>query len=144
MATASTYLACRQNKLIRTIGELSRASGISKKEIASNYRFLIRKMKIFVPYMRPNQHITKLSNQIGLDGITEGIAHKILVGARKQRLTIGRGAKSIAAAACYIASILAGDYRTQREIAEAADLTEVTIRNRYKEMMQQLQIIIKF
>jgi transcription initiation factor TFIIB len=144
MATAATYLACRQNKLIRTIAELSRASGINRKEIASNYRFLVRKLKIFVPPVRPNQHITKLSNQIGLDGLTEGIAHKILTGAKKQKLTSGRGAKGIAAAACYIASIITGNYRTQREFAEAADLTEVTIRNRYREMMRRLKIIISF
>jgi len=142
MATVATYLACRQNKLIRTIAELSRASGIDRKEIASNYRFLVRKMKIFVPPMKPNQHITKLSNQIGLDGLTEGIAHKILIGAKKQKLTSGRGAKSVAAAACYIASIITGNYKTQREVSEAADLTEVTIRNRYREMMKRLKIII--
>jgi transcription initiation factor TFIIB len=144
MATAATYLACRQNKLIRTIAELSRASNINKKEIASNYRFLVRKLKIFVPPVKPNQHVTKLSNQIGLDGLTEGIAHKILIGAKKQKLTSGRGAKGIAAAACYIASIITGNYRTQREFAEAADLTEVTIRNRYREMMRRLKIIISF
>jgi transcription initiation factor TFIIB len=144
MAAAATYLACRQNKLVRTISELSKASGIDKKEIASYYRFIVRKLKIFVPPVRPNQHITKLSNQIGLDGLTEGIAHKILMGAKKQKLTSGRGAKSIAAAACYIASILSGNYRTQREVAEAADLTEVTIRNRYKEMMKRLKIVISF
>jgi len=144
MATAATYLACRQNKLIRTIAELSRASNINKKEIASNYRFLVRKLKIFVPHVKPNQHVTKLSNQIGLDGLTEGIAHKILIGAKKQKLTSGRGAKGIAAAACYIASIITGNYRTQREFAEAADLTEVTIRNRYREMMRRLKIIISF
>jgi transcription initiation factor TFIIB len=144
MATAATYLACRQNKLIRTIAELSRASNINKKEIASNYRFLVKKLKIFVPHVKPNQHVTKLSNQIGLDGLTEGIAHKILIGAKKQKLTSGRDAKGIAAAACYIASIITGNYRTQREFAEAADLTEVTIRNRYKEMMRRLKIIVSF
>jgi len=144
MATAATYLACRQNKLVRTIAELSRASNINKKEIASNYRFLVRKMKIFVPHVKPNQHVTKLSNQIGLDGLTEGIAHKILIGAKKQKLTSGRGAKGIAAAACYIASIITGNYKTQREVAEAADVTEVTIRNRYREMMKRLKIIISF
>lgn len=143
MATAATYLACRQNKLVRTIAELSRASNINKKEIASNYRFLVKKLKIFVPYVKPNQHVTKLSNQIGLDGLTEGIAHKILIGAKKQKLTSGRGAKGIAAAACYIASIIMGNYRTQREFAEAADLTEVTIRNRYKEMIQKLLIVVR-
>ena len=142
MLTAATYLACRQNKLVRTISEISEASGVNKKEVASNYRLLVRKMKIFVPPVRPNQHITKLSNQLALDGLTEGIAHKILLGAKKQKLTSGRGAKGIAAATCYIASILTGNYRTQREVAEAADLTEVTLRNRYKEMMRQLKIII--
>jgi transcription initiation factor TFIIB len=144
IATAATYLACRQSKLVRTVAELSKVSGIPKKEIASNYRFLVRKLKLFVPPVKPNQHITKLSNQIGLDGLTEGIAHKILIGAKKQKLTSGRGAKGIAAAACYIASIITGNYRTQREFAEAADLTEVTIRNRYREIMRRLKIIVSF
>ncbi len=142
MAAAATYLACRQNKLARTVGEISKASGISRKEITQDYRFLIKKMKIFVPPAKPNKQITKLSTQLDFDGLTEGIAHKILVGAKKQRLTLGRGARSIAAAACYIASKLSGTYRTQREVAEVADLTEVTIRNRYKEMIKRLEIII--
>lgn len=142
MAAAAMYLACRQNKLARTIGELAKVSGLDKRQISSYYRFLVRKLKIFVPPVKPNQHITKLSNQIGLNGLTEGIAHKILVGAKKQRLTSGRGAKSIAAAACYVASMLAGDQKTQREVADAADLTEVTIRNRYKEMMKRLKITV--
>jgi transcription initiation factor TFIIB len=142
MAAAATYLSCRQNRLIRTIAELSKASGVDNKVIASNYRFLVRKMKIFVPPVRASKHITKLANQLGLDGITEGIAHKLLLGAKKQKLTAGRGAKSIAAAACYIAATLAGNYRTQREVADFSDLTEVTIRNRYKEMMKRLQITV--
>jgi transcription initiation factor TFIIB len=142
MANACMYLACRQNKLVRTIAELSKASNISSKVIATNYRLLIMKLKIFVPQIRSNQHITKLSNQIGLSGMTEGFAHKILIGAKKEKLTSGRGPKSIAAAACYIASILTGERKTQREVAEAADLTEVTIRNRYKEMSERLKIII--
>ena len=48
MATAATYLACRQNKLVRTLSELSKASGINRKEIASNYRFLVRRLKILI------------------------------------------------------------------------------------------------
>ena len=99
-------------------------------------------MKFFVPPVRPNQHITKISNKIGLDGLTEGVAHKILRAAKKQRLTSGRGAKSIATAAVYIASKVTGENITQREFAEFADLTEVTIRNRYREMMRCLSIVI--
>jgi transcription initiation factor TFIIB len=142
MAVASTYLACRQNKLIRTITKMEEVTGISRKEIASNYRYLVRQLKIFVPIVKPNQHITKLSNNLELDGVTEGIAHQINLGAKEQKLTAGRGAKSIAAAACYIAARIVGNYRTQREVADAAELTEVTIRNRYKEMMKRLIIVV--
>jgi transcription initiation factor TFIIB len=142
VATATTYLACRQSELVRTISEFSKASGINRKEISSNYRFLVKKLKFFVPPVKPSQYITRMFNQLGLDGKTEGAAHKILRGAKKQKLTSGRGAKGIAAAAGYIASIVSGEYRTQREFAETADLTEVTIRNRYKEMMNRLLIMI--
>lgn len=142
MAVAVTYLACRQNKLMRTVTELSKASGVNRKEITSNYRFLVRSLKLFVPPVKPNRQISKLSTQLELDGVTEGIAHNILVGARRQKLTSGKSAKSLAAAACYIASVIAGASRTQREVAGAAYLTEVTIRNRYKEMMMRLNIVI--
>lgn len=142
LAVAVLYLSCRQNRMVRSIGELSEASGINKKDIASNYRFLVKKLKLFVPPMKPNRHITKLSNQIGLDGITEGVAHKLLLGAKKAKLTSGKGAKSLAASACYIASKITGNHKTQREVSEAADLTEVTIRNRYKEMIERLNIVI--
>jgi len=62
--------------------------------------------------------------------------------ARKLRLTSGRGGKGVAAASSYLASIVVGERRTQREVAEAIDITEVTVRNRYKEMMEKLLIVI--
>jgi transcription initiation factor TFIIB len=142
IATATIYLACRQGELVRTINEMSKASGINRKEITSNYRFLVRKLKFFVPPVKPRQYIARLFNQLGLSGKIEGVAYKILRGAKKQRLTSGRGAKGIAAASSYIASIVTGEHRTQREFAEAVDLTEVTIRNRYKEIMNRLLIVI--
>ena len=62
--------------------------------------------------------------------------------AKELRLTSGRGPAGIAAAVCYIASILTGNRRTQSEVAEIAQVTEVTIRNRYKELVERLQLII--
>jgi transcription initiation factor TFIIB len=73
-----------------------------------------------------------------MQGKTEQIANKILAAARKLRLTSGRGPTGIAAAATYIASVLVGERRTQREIAEIAKVTEVTIRNRYKELVSNI------
>jgi transcription initiation factor TFIIB len=123
LAIAAIYLACRQSGLVRTVTELSKASGVAGKEIAANYRLLVRKLRFFVPPVKPNQYVKRLSNQLGMDGRTEAIAHKILRGAKKQRLTQGRGTRGIAAVACYIASIIAGEQRTQMEFAEVADLT---------------------
>ncbi len=142
MVVAAIYLACRQCELIRTLAELSQASGINKVEAARNYRFLVKELNYFVPPVKPGQYATRLSSQLALRGKVEEVAHKILKEARKLRLTSGRGAKGVAAAASYIASKVVGEYRTQREFAEAANLTEVTIRNRYKEMMERLLIVI--
>jgi len=143
MTAASLYLACRQCGILRTLEELSDASGVTKYEIARNYRFLIQKLNYFVPPSKPSKYIARLCNELSIQGRVEEVAHKILKTAGRLRLTSGRGAKGVAAAACYVASKIFGDYRTQREIAEAADVTEVTVRNRYREMMRKLLIVVK-
>jgi transcription initiation factor TFIIB len=142
IVAAAIYLACRRCRLMRTLEELSRASGINKLKVARNYRFLVKKLNYFVPPVRRSQHVMRLSNQLGLSGKVEGVAHEILKAAEGLKLTSGRGVKSVAAAASYIACKILGEYRTQREFAEAANITEVTIRNRYKEIMERLLIII--
>jgi len=54
--------------------------------------------------------------------------------------TSGRGPTGIAAAALYVASLIHGEKRTQREVADVAGVTEVTIRNRYKELIKKLKL----
>ena len=58
----------------------------------------------------------------------------------EQELASGRGPTGMAAAVLYIASVMCGERRTQREVADVAGVTEVTIRNRYKEIIQKLDI----
>jgi len=67
---------------------------------------------------------------------------QILHEAANRELTSGRGPTGIAAASLYIATILCGERRTQREVSEIAGVTEVTIRNRYKELSEKLDIDI--
>ena len=142
VTSAAIYVACRQCGLARTLEEIAQASGISKKEVGRSYRFLIRELDYFIPPLRPSQYITKFSSQLTMQGKVEEIAHKILTTARELKLTSGRGPTGIAAAASYIASVLTGERKTQREIAEIAQVTEVTIRNRYKELVERLMFII--
>ena len=142
VTAAAIYVACRQCGLARTLDEISQASAVNKKEVGRSYRFLIKELNYFIPPLKPSQYITKFSNQLTMQGKVEEIAHKILSSAKEMKLTSGRGPTGIAAAASYIASVLTGERKTQREIAEIAQVTEVTIRNRYKELVECLQFII--
>ncbi len=142
VTAAAIYVACRQCGLARTLDEIAQASNINKKEVGRSYRFLVKELDYFIPPLKPSQYVTKFSNQLTMQGKVEEIAHKILTAARELKLTSGRGPTGIAAAASYIASVLTGERKTQREIAEIAQVTEVTIRNRYKELVERLQFII--
>ena len=138
VTAAAIYLACRQCGLARTLEEIAQASSVNKKEVGRSYRLLIKELNYSIPPLKPSQYITKFSNQLTMQGKVEEIAHKILGAAKELKLTSGRGPTGIAAAASYIASVLTGERKTQREIAEIAQVTEVTIRNRYKELVERL------
>ncbi len=142
VTAAAVYVSCRQCGLARTLEEIAQASNINKKEVGRSYRFLIKELDYFIPPLKPSQYIAKFSNQLTMQGKVEEIAHKILKSARELKLTSGRGPTGIAAAASYIASVLTGERKTQREIAEIAQVTEVTIRNRYKELVEYLMFEI--
>jgi transcription initiation factor TFIIB len=142
VTAAAIYVACRQCGVARTLDEIAQASTVNKKEVGRSYRFLIKELNYFIPPLKPSQYITKFSNQLTMQGKVEEIAHKILASAKELKLTSGRGPTGIAAAASYIASVLTGERKTQREIAEIAQVTEVTIRNRYKELVERLQFVI--
>ncbi len=142
VTAAAIYLACRQCGLARTLEEIAQASSVNKKEVGRSYRFLIKELDYQIPPLKPSQYITKFSNQLTMQGKVEEIAHKILGAAKELKLTSGRGPTGIAAAASYIASVLTGERKTQREIAEIAQVTEVTIRNRYKELVERLMFLM--
>jgi len=142
VTAAAIYVACRQCGLARSIEEIVQVSPANKKEVGRSYRFLSNKLNYFIPPIKTSQYIAKFSNRLSFDGKTEDISHKIFLGAKELKLTSGRSPAGVAAASVYIASILSGNGRTQNEVSEIAQVTEVTIRNRYKELLERLQLII--
>jgi len=143
IAAAAIYMACRQCGVARTLDEISKVSLLSRKDIGRSYRFMIKELGEFVPPITPLQYVSRFSNQMKLQGRTESLACTIIKLATEVRLTSGRGPTGIAAAALYVASILTGDRRTQREIAETANVTEVTVRNRYSSLLKSLTIEVR-
>jgi len=141
--TASLYASCRQCNLPRSLNEIADISQIGKKEIGRTYRFLVRKLSINMSPTKPQNYISRLCNELSLTGNTQMKATEILDRATEGELTSGRGPLGVAAASTYIASVLCSERRTQKEIAQAAGVTEVTIRNRYKELIRELDIDLK-
>jgi transcription initiation factor TFIIB len=101
---------------------------------------IIRYLNLKIPFSSPIDFIHRFGTELNLPGEAKKKAIDILTLAKEQRLTIGKDPKGMAAAAIYVASILTGARRTQLEIARTARVTEVTVRNRYKEMVEKLGI----
>jgi transcription initiation factor TFIIB len=142
VAVASIYMACRQCSVIRTLEEVAIAATITKKEAARNYRFLLRELNPEVPQVNPQGYMSKIVSKLSLTGETEMLAISILRTASKLKLTNGRGPSGISAACIYISSQIMNEHWTQGDIAKAAQVTEVTIRNRYKELAQKLNFTV--
>jgi len=143
LAASAIYTACRQCNVIRTLNDIAETTEFSKKEIARTYRFMYKNVESDVPLFSSGKYISKYVSQLGLSGETELTALKLLSETSKQQLTVGRNPRGITAACLYIACQVNGDRRTQGEIAQVAQVTEVTIRNRYKELLDKIELIIK-
>lgn len=140
VVSGALYAACRRHEVPRTLDELSEASSIEKKEIGRTYRFVTRELGITILPSNPADYIARFASSLKLAAETQSKAVEILESAQQEELTSGRGPTGIAAAALYVAALMYGEKRTQREVADVAGVTEVTIRNRYKELLDRLKL----
>ncbi len=140
VVAGALYAACRRHEVPRTLDELSEASGIDKKEIGRTYRFVTRELGIRILPSNPVDYISRFSASLKLTASTQTKAVEILEKAQNSELTSGRGPTGIAAASLYVAALMNNEKRTQREVADVAGVTEVTIRNRYKELIKKLKL----
>ncbi|MCK4415934.1 MAG: transcription initiation factor IIB [Thermoplasmatales archaeon] len=142
VSAAALYAACRQCHVPRTLGEISSIARMSRKDVGRNYRYVARKLGLKLMPTSPEDYISRFCSELKLGGSVKAKTMEILKEAADKELTSGRGPTGMAAAALYIATVLCGERRTQREIADKAGVTEVTIRNRYKELAGKLDIDI--
>jgi len=137
---ALTYAVSREFGSPRTLDEISEASGVEKKEIGRTYRYIARELKIRILPADPITFVPRFCSMLGLSDKVQAKAIEILKKAKKFDVTGGKGPTGVAAAAIYIACVLVGEKRTQREVADICGITEVTIRNRYKELVERMGI----
>ena len=134
------YITCKRNDTPRTLEEIAEVTGLDKKEIAKNSRFVARQLNIKVLPVSPITYIARFASELKISPATQTRAVKIIEKAQKVGLTSGKSPKGIAAASIYVSSLLNAERQTQSKISEISGVTEVTIRNRYKELVKALDL----
>jgi len=134
MVAASTYAACRLTDVPRSLSEIAKASGMSRKLLAHYYRALVRSLDVTMAIEDPLKRVSKIASRAGADSPTEMLAGKILREAIRLRVNVGKDPDGLAAAALDLAARIRGSMVMQRDLAKAAGVSEVTIRSRMRDL----------
>lgn len=142
MSAATIYMACKQCDVIRSLDEICKATGSSKDEkmnvklTAKYYRMLVMELgSNTAPVVTLDKYISKIANLAKLEVRVERLAAEIAEKTQDHNLADGKAPNGLAAAYLYIASTLLGQSILQRDVSSIAGITEVTIRNRCKEIL---------
>src|SRR5438094_740413 len=139
---AALYVACRESGTPRTLNDMSRQINVKRKDISRCYRLLLRELDLNMPVVNPIICTSRIASEAGLSEKVKRRALTILKDANDMEITAGKDPMGLAAAALYLSCVLSGENTTQKVIAMAAGVTEVTIRNRYKGLRESLNIIV--
>jgi transcription initiation factor TFIIB len=132
IAAASLYAAFRDTETPRTLKDIAAVENLSKKAVARDYRILLREMDLSMPVADAAKNVTRIASRVGLSEKAARKAIEIVRMTEEREVSAGKSPMGLAASALYLASVIEGEVKTQKEIAEAAGVTEVTVRNRYK------------
>jgi len=132
LMAAALYAACRDTETPRNLKDVEQAANIKRKDIARCYRLLIKEWDLKMPVTDSVQCVARIASKSGIQEKTKRHAINVLKLAQKNEISAGKDPMGLAAAALYLSCVKNGEDKTQRDIAEAANVTEVTIRNRYK------------
>ncbi|QLD86362.1 transcription initiation factor IIB [Natronomonas halophila] len=139
VSTASVYAAARQAGVPRSLDEVAGVSRVEKSEIARTYRYVVRELGLEVQPADPESYVPRFASDLELSDEAENRARKLLQNAKEQGVHSGKSPVGLAAAAVYAASLLTNEKTTQAAVSEVADISEVTIRNRYHELLEAEQ-----
>ena len=140
VATAALYAACRQENIPRSLDEVAEVARVEQKEIGRTYRYIAQELSLGLKPVDPVQYVPRFCSELGLSEEVEQKTREIIEVTAEKGMLSGKSPTGYAAAAIYAASLLCNEKKTQREVAEVAQVTEVTIRNRYQEQIEALGI----
>jgi transcription initiation factor TFIIB len=141
VATAALYAAARQAGTPRSLDEITTVSRVDKMELTRTYRYVVRELNLEVKPADPESYVPRFASDLDLSEESERRARQLLGNAKEQGVHSGKSPVGLAAAAVYAAALLTNEKTTQAAVSEVADISEVTIRNRYHELLEAEQDI---
>jgi transcription initiation factor TFIIB len=135
MLSAAVYTACREMGASITLKDIALASNLTHKDLSRNYRVLVFELDIKIPIVDPMKCISKLSNKLGIKEKAKNQAMNIMREMIKREMTSGKIPMGLAASVLYLSCQISGEIISQANLARAAGTTEVTIRNRFKDLI---------
>ncbi|MFC4988317.1 MULTISPECIES: transcription initiation factor IIB [Saliphagus] len=136
VATSCLYAACRQEGIPRSLDEVADVSRVEQKEIGRTYRYVAQELSLEMKPVDPTDYVPRFCSGLGVSEEVEAKANEIIETTAEEGLLSGKSPTGYAAAAIYAAALLCNEKKTQREVADVAQVTEVTIRNRYQEQIE--------
>jgi transcription initiation factor TFIIB len=136
VATSCVYAAARQAGVPRSLDEIDDVSRVSKDEIARTYRYVIRELGLEVKPADPASYVPRFASSLELSDESQHRARELLENAKEKGVHSGKSPVGLAAAAVYAAALLTNEKTTQAKVSDVADISEVTIRNRYHELLE--------
>ena len=135
---AALYIAYRELGISKTMKDISVASNLKRKNIARIYRQLILELDYKVPNPDPVKCVAKVANNTNLSEKTKRQAINIMHKVTENEISAGKDPMGLAATVLYISCIKTGENISQKEISNVAGVTEVTLRNRFKDLRSRL------
>lgn len=142
LVSAALYLSCRLHKQPASLEDVADKTRLNKKKLAKNFRLLLKHLDLKMPLASPESSIAKFASVLNFPPKVLTDAQTILSQAKSAKITVGKNPNSLAAAALYIAALQNKIKCPQNEIAKTCQITEVTLRNRYKEFVKVLKLKI--
>jgi len=140
MLAAAIYAACREMGASRTLEDVAQAANVKRKDISRSYRILVLELDIKVPLLDPMKCIAKIANKTKLGEKITRMAMDTMNDLIAKEISAGKGPMGLAATVLYMSCLANGDSTTQKAIANAAGITEVTIRNRFRDLEIRLAL----
>ncbi len=136
VATASLYAAARQSGSPRSLTEVAQVSRVQEQEFKRAYRYLVRELNLEMKPVDPKQYVNRIISDLEMSEDVGRRSRELLEHGQKANVHSGKSPVALAAAAIYAAGLLENEKVTQANISEAANVSEVTIRNRYRELLE--------